>query len=284
MAIGITKQGYAQHVKRRATEEDRLQALIPLMDQVRAEQADIGIRKAYFQLQYDDSYMEVGRDRFEHFMQSEGYLLAPKPIFKPHLTKVGDRYFPNIVASYQVDNINQVWFSDTTYWDLCGQWVYLTTVMDAYSRRLLALVCSQDLVAESTSIAAVESAISVRDGMDLSACILHTDRGGQYIDNGLLKVLAKYEIQSSMATSVYENVHVERLNETIKSLMRHWQIQDYPTLSVSANRFEKIYNERRLHNGLLPLRQTPNGFEALIATMTDEQRPVLTLPPIANRY
>lgn len=255
------------------------------MDTLREQQPIIGIRKAYFALLFQGETLCVGRDRFEQYVQEQGYLLARKRGFKPETTKSGNRYFSNKVANLQVRALNQVWLSDSTYWYLQGRWVYLTTLMDVYSRRLLALVGSENLVAESTVIPVLKQGLLVRNTDIVSGCILHSDRGGQYIDGNFLEILESRQMISSMCSSVYENPHIERLNSTIKHcFFEHWQIESYADFMAAIPRFMKVYNEHRLHDGLLPGRHCPNSFEAYLETLTADQRPILTLPPIVNNY
>jgi putative transposase len=249
------------------------------MDRLREADHFIGIQKAYYTLLYNDIKIPFGRCKFEKIMVEMGYKLDSAISYQPARTKAGKRYFGNLVADLQVNGINQVWLSDSTYWHLPQGWVYATTLMDVFSRRLLALIASDGMTAEETVIPALVQAVENRQGFDLSGCIFHSDRGGQYLDKEFVGQLRDLEIRSSMAENVYENPHIERVNLTLKRLLIQQKVRTFDDFVSSCGLIQAYYNERRLHNGLLPYRETPCGYESLILGLEQHQRPILTLPP-----
>jgi transposase InsO family protein len=249
------------------------------MDKLREADHFIGIQKAYYTLLYNNVKIPFGRCKFEKIMVEKGYKLDSVISYQPAKTKASNRYFDNSVADLEVNDINQVWLSDSTYWHLPQGWVYATTLMDVCSRRLLALIPSDGMTAEETVIPALLEAVAHRQGKGLSSCIFHSDRGGQYLDKVFLRHLGDLGIRSSMAENVYENPHIERVNLTLKRLLIQQKVKTFEDFVSSCGLIQEYYNERRLHNGLLPYRETPCGYESLILGLEQHQRPILTLPP-----
>jgi transposase InsO family protein len=72
----------------------------------------------------------------------------------------------------------QVWFSDITYIQTREGFLYLTTVMDLYDRKIIGWSLSDTMSTEETSLAAWKMAIKNRKIAD--GLIFHSDRGVQY--------------------------------------------------------------------------------------------------------
>jgi putative transposase len=72
----------------------------------------------------------------------------------------------------------QVWVSDITYIQTKEGFLYLTTVMDLYDRKIIGWSLSDTMSTEETSLAAWKMAIKNRKIAD--GLIFHSDRGVQY--------------------------------------------------------------------------------------------------------
>ena len=70
------------------------------------------------------------------------------------------------------------WVSDITYIPTCHGWLYLATVIDLGSRRLLGYSMAPHMGTELVTDA-LKMAVSVRDGVT-DGNIFHSDRGSQY--------------------------------------------------------------------------------------------------------
>ena len=101
--------------------------------------------------------------------------------------------------------------------------------------------------------------------------IHHSDKGSQYASDIYTQTLDAYGINISMCDEVYENTHIERLNDTIKNqYLNRMQIETVNQLQQAAHRAIQVYNEQRPHKSLNKL--SPIGFEQHIKTIPLEKR------------
>lgn len=108
------------------------------------------------------------------------------------------------------------------YYEMGGQFYYLTFIMDLFSRRIVGFAVSDNLRTESTTLVALEVALAGRETLS-PGLIFHSDGGGQYYCKEFLKLTRLHDIRNSMCESVYENPNAERVNGTIKnSYLKHY--------------------------------------------------------------
>ena len=96
----------------------------------------------------------------------------------------------------QTDNPNTSWVTDITYiWTLEG-FLYLATIMDLYSRKIISWSL-RDRLTKELVIAALDMAVKQRN---LSpALLLHSDRGSKYVSELYQLHLLKHGIICSMS-------------------------------------------------------------------------------------
>jgi putative transposase len=91
---------------------------------------------------------------------------------------------------------NCVWLADITYVETDQGWLYLATVMDLYSRRIVGWAMADHLRTE-LPLAALRMAVAAKQpGPGL---IHHSDRGVQYASEGYRKVIQSAGFQASMS-------------------------------------------------------------------------------------
>lgn len=262
LVAGLSRQALYQHQHRLQQPTDDTTALLEHVKDLRqSHYAAIGCRKLYVVIQNTPNHchlLSMGRRGFERLLLAHdlGSPLA-KPLFRTAKSK--KIRFDNLLRDKIIDGTNQVWVSDTTYIWVNQRWHYLTQVVDYYSREILAMHISRSLQAEHTSIAALQQAIAYRDKQDIQACIIHSDGGSQYGDEGFLALVQQYNLVSSMAKIVFENTLCERVNGIFK--------QEYLAIRPPNNedqlhtlaRYAKMhYNHLRPHTSLK--NATPTQF------------------------
>jgi putative transposase len=75
------------------------------------------------------------------------------------------------------DRPNQLWVGDLTYVAIPGAFVYLTAILDAWSRKVVGYAISRSMDAR-IAVATLKAAI--RNRAPAKGCIHHSDRGSQY--------------------------------------------------------------------------------------------------------
>jgi len=156
--------------------------------------------------------------------------------------------YPYLLRGVKVSRVNQVWSTDITYIRLRNGFVYLTAVIDWYSRYVLAWRLSTTL---DTGFCreALEEAIEKYGKPE----IFNTDQGSQFTSEEFTGVLQKHGIAISMdgRGRALDNVFVERLWRTVK--YEHIFLNDYnsvPECQKGLNAFFDRYNNRREHQAL----------------------------------
>jgi putative transposase len=182
---------------------------------------------------------------------------------RPNTSKpaLGHRIFPYLLRKLPVTRPNQVWAMDITYIPMARGFVYLTAVIDWFSRKVLAwrLSITMDV---AFCIEAVEEAIA-RFGKPE---IFNTDQGSQFTSREFTAMLIGAGIRISMdgKGAWRDNVFVERIWKSVK--YEEVYLRAYtsvPDARASIGRYLAFYNGRRPHQSLG--RQTPDQtyFNAL---------------------
>ncbi len=148
------------------------------------------------------------------------------------------------------DTPNAVWCSDITYiWTKSG-FVYLTSIMDLYSRKIIAWEITKDLTVEGV-VRCIEKAKRKRK-ID-KPIVIHSDRGAQYVSKSYLKALGEnFTVSYSRKGNPWDNACIESFHALIK---REWlnKFIFYDILEVRKAVFEYVetfYNRIRIHGTL----------------------------------
>ena len=171
--------------------------------------------------------------------------LAPGPNTSKHHPE--HKVYPYLLRDIEITRVNQVWSTDITYIPLKRGFMYLTAVIDWYSRYVLSWELSNTL--ENTfCVRALERAL--RHGKPE---IFNTDQGSQFTSDEFTSVLLKNAIRISMdgRGRALDNIFVERLWRSLKYECVY--LNDYenvPDLMEGLRWWLAFYNEERPHMSL----------------------------------
>jgi putative transposase len=207
----------------------------------------------------------VGRKRVARLLQAAGLHGVSRRRAVPRTTRADPAAVPapNLLArDFTAQAPDRCWVGDITYLPTGEGWLYLASLVDVHSRRVVGFALADHLRTE-LALEALELALGQRrptPGM----LVHHTDRGCQYTARAYQAVLAQHGITPSMSRrgNCYDNALAESFNATIKTELvaqAHWPTRQEARAAV----FEWItvfYNRRRLHSSLGY--QTPASFEA----------------------
>jgi putative transposase len=189
---------------------------------------------------------EVNRKRVQRLMRTMG-LAAIYPRRRTSVPAPGHRIYPYLLRGLRIEEPDQVWCSDLTYIPMAEGWLYLTVVMDWYSRYVLSWELSNSLDADFC-VRALETALAV-------GCprIFNTDQGSQYTSENFTGVLKDAGIAISMdgRGRFMDNVFVERLWRSLK--YEEVYLKAYETVRQareSIGAWIAFYNRERFHQAL----------------------------------
>jgi putative transposase len=140
---------------------------------------------------------------------------------------------------------------DITYIETWEGWLYLATVIDCATRKIVGWAMD-DNYKTPLIVSAVEMAAH---NLDLpEGAIFHSDRGSNYTSGDFAKALGRLGIRQSVGRTgiCYDNALAESFNGTLKNELVYRTV--YPTreraLNDIARWIELRYNRTRLHSGL----------------------------------
>jgi putative transposase len=242
------------------------------MEQVREIHPGMGLRTMYEMLQPEG----IGRDGFIALGLQEGFRLqTTEPQVRTTFSIKSSRY-RNLLGDKVFTDINQVWSSDITYFHSLGRFYYIVFIMDVYSRRIIGHHVSDNLRADN-NLAALKAALRTRGIHHYGGKLVHhSDKGSQYASDPYTELLEQRGIKISMCNEVYENTHIERVNETIKNqYLKRKEIRNFAQLVRQLDASVTAYNESKPHQALSGL--SPVQFEELLPDIEIGKRKKLVI-------
>lgn len=247
--LGVSRSGYYAW-RGRLPQAD---AALPLVKQVCWRHSRrYGVRRIVAEVQATGH--PYGRRRVRRIMQTEGLRAIQPKSFVPRTTdsRHGARMSPNLISGLAVERPHQVFVSDITYLPVAGgKWAYLATWLDLYSRRITGWQVAETMTAELVMGALRQS---LGRGQPARGLIVHSDRGGQYVDTEFRQLLTVYGYQQSMsrAGETYDNAFAESLFSRYKAeLLEDGVFRDVAEAHLETfDYIERYYNPLRRHSAL----------------------------------
>ena len=161
----------------------------------------------------------IGRHQVRRFMKQIGLQAIQPKSFVPRTTDSthGKGYWPKLLLNQPLpQEPNLVWVSAITYLPLInGEWAYLATWMDLYSRKVVgwkwAKQWNRAAGADELVVVPLRRALQMRQ--PAPGLVTHSDRGGQYVSADLKELVRLWHIRPSMsrADDPYDNAFAESL-------------------------------------------------------------------------
>lgn len=198
----------------------------------------------------------LNRKRVQRLMRLMGIeAVGPKPRTTVHAR--GHRVYPYLLRDVAIQRIDQVWSTDITYVPMRHGWLYLTAVIDWYSRKVLSWRLSNTLDG-SFCCEALDEALAERTPQ-----VFNTDQGCQYTAGSFTSRLEAKQVAISMdgRGRALDNVFIERLWRSVK--YEEVYLKGYETVADAQRgltAYFAFYNGRRRHQSLG--RRTPAAVYA----------------------
>ena len=172
---------------------------------------------------------------------------------------------PNRLAQdFTADAPNQKWVGDITYIPTAQGWLYLATVLDLYSRRIVGWALDQTMTTDLVR-AALEMALG--RCQPAAGLLHHTDRGSQYTSAAYQDLLMAHGLVASLSSTgyCYDNAPMESFFGTLKAELI--SRTTYATRAAArqdiVSYIEGFYNATRRHSALGY--RSPLDFEQAMA-------------------
>lgn len=228
---------------------------------------------------FERSRRTYGSPRVHAVLRKQGETCSRKRVAKimrqnKIWAKTKKRWKPAQKTSYRVDNIapnllnqnftvsraNAVWVLDMTYINTNEGWLYLSTVLDLYSRKIVGLSMGSCI---DTGLVIRSLTQAMRHRKPNAGLILHSDRGTQYTSTEY-KNFAKnnnFILSMSAKGNCYDNAVMESFFHTLKT--EHVFFYKFATRREAVisifEYIEVFYNRHRIHSTLNFM--SPSDFE-----------------------
>ncbi|MDH6580292.1 transposase InsO family protein [Kitasatospora sp. MAP5-34] len=260
----VSRSGYhrwqagAEARAERRSEED---ALVAEIREIHGEHKETyGARRVHAELRGFGH--TVNRKRVTRLMRERGIVgrhlrrrkrtTVPDPVAPPAPDLMG--------RDFTAAALDERWCGDITYIQVGGSWLYLASVIDMCSRRVVGWSMAPHMRA-GLVVDALEAAVAAR-GRDVSGVIFHSDRGSQYTSAAFAGVRDRHGVRRSMGLvgSSYDNALAESPWQGLKREVMHRKL----FLTMSQARLEifqwlTYYNARRRHSSLACLPWSSNS-------------------------
>ncbi|MBP2027303.1 putative transposase [Acetoanaerobium pronyense] len=249
--LGVSSSGYYDYMKRQNSSQ-----------KIRKQ----GIKQEIIKI-YNESKQIYGAPKITSILRSKGHIISEKTVgnymrelgikaiwVSPYKRTTIDPDFDiklkNILdRKFSPKSPNTVWVTDITYvWTLDG-FVYLTTIMDLFSRKVVGWNLSDSLSSDSV-LAAVNKAKSSR--YSDAPILIHSDRGVQYVSKAYMDATpsGKFIRSYSKKATPWDNAVIESFHALIKrEYLNRFVIKNLNHAHrLIFEYIEAFYNTTRIHS------------------------------------
>jgi putative transposase len=260
--LKVSRSGYYRWLKRkpsrRALDNQRLD--VEIREIYDGSKGRYGSPKITEELR--DRGRKVGKNRVARRMRKAG--LRSKVRRKYRVTTDSKHNLPvapNLLErNFSAPAPDKVWVSDITYLATRTGWLYLTVIIDLFSRMVVGWALSSSLSHEMV-VAALKRAIRRR--CPEKGLVFHSDRGVQYACSDFREELNKHEFIQSMSRKgdCWDNAVAESFFGIMKTELAYHQRYEghQDTLHSIFEYIEVFYNRQRRHSTLADL--CPSEYE-----------------------
>lgn len=247
--LGVSRSGYNSWLKRK-----------PSKQQLRKESVQDKIREIHAK-----SHDIYGAPKITKELHKAGEVISERTVgkymkemglkaryIKPYTVTTRNSNFSSSLENilqqqFNPDSPNAVWCTDITYiWTVDG-FVYLTSIMDLYSRKIIAWTLSKTLEV-SCVLDTINKAKATR--RLTNPLVIHSDRGSQYVSKEYRKAASKMTLSYSKKGCPWDNACIESFHSLIKrEWLNQYKIRDYDhARKLVFEYIETFYNTVRIHS------------------------------------
>jgi transposase InsO family protein len=263
--LKVSRSGYYDWRKRKPSARDRANA--KLLEAIRRifkrSRKTYGSPRIHAELKAQGK--TCGKNRVARLMRKHG-IRARRPRRRVRTTNSKHSWpvAPNLLdRQFAAAAPNRKWVADLSYIDTDEGWLYLATVMDLFSRRIVGWAMADHM---ETSLVEQAMRMALIRRRPSAGLLHHSDRGSQYASKNYRALLAAWGITVSMSRTgdCYDNAVMESFFGTLKT---ECAAERYATRAdARTDIFEYIevwYNRQRRHSTLGYL--SPHAFEMAYA-------------------
>jgi putative transposase len=263
--LNVSPSGYYDWQYRRAHPGPRSVENALLVQAI--EQIHLSSHKTYGSPRIHQALLRIGRrhgrNRIARLMRIKSLCGRARRKYQVCTTHSDHDYpiAPNRLADCPPpDRPNQVWIADITYIPTDEGWLYLSGILDVFSRKIVGWAMDRSM---NTQLVLSSWNMAVRQRRPASQLLFHSDRGCQYASAEFRNALHLQNAVPSMSrkANCYDNAMMESFWSTLKhELIYRTNFRSHAQARAAIFEFiEVFYNRTRLHSSLNYL--SPVDFE-----------------------
>lgn len=262
--FGVSRSGYYAWLKRPRSERTQKQQTLSQ----HIQRIFLGSRRLY------------GSPKITQVLRSQGHVVSQKTVArlmkekglrsrtvkKYKVTTNSKHTLPvhNNVLNQQfvAQSPNEVWMADITYVPTQEGWLYVASIMDLFTRKIVGWKADERM-SKNLVLKALDQAVQRQQPE--SGVLHHSDRGSQYASREYQERLSRYGMVGSMSRkgNCYDNACIESFHSVLKKELVF--LETFKTRQQAKQRiFEYIeifYNRQRIHSSIGY--QSPTNFERM---------------------
>jgi len=146
-----------------------------------------------------------------------------------------------------------------------GKWTYLSVIMDAFTKQILAFSLSESLTVDFV-LECVQTVIELHGNEITDETMMHSDQGVHYTSDKFIELVNNAELRRSMSrrANCWDNAPQESLFGHMKDDIRLETTDTHEDVVSKITDWVDYYNTDRPQNGLYML--TPNEYHGYVKT------------------
>ncbi len=263
--LGVSRSGfYARKRRPRSQRQRENEVLLAEMVQIHRESRQTyGSPRIHAELK--ERGYRCGRHRVARLMRENGIeaKMRRRFIANPGRHEFYEGTGNQLLARGPVSLVNEVWVGDLTYIKTHRSWIYLATVMDLYSRRIIGWSVSKR---RTSSLAKDAVQMALQHRKPKPGTLFHSDQGIEYAAHSFRALLDSHGIRRSMSRqgNCYDNAYAESFFHSLKTEMVYFsRFRSGAEAVAHIMDYISFYNTKRRHSSLGY--QSPVDYEKLAA-------------------
>ena len=259
---GISRSVYYYYISKKDIDEKNKDVIEKIKEIYHANKGRYGYRRITLELKnqgFNINHKKVQRLMKKFDLQSIIHKKRKYSSYKGQIGKIADNH---IKRDFEAEALNQKWFTDVTEFNLRGEKLYLSPILDAYGRYIV----SYD-ISRSANLDQINHMLNLafKENESYENLIFHSDQGWQYQHNLYQERLKEKKITQSMSRkgNSLDNGLMECFFGLLKSEMFYGQEATYRTLDELKEAIEDYiyyYNNKRIKEKLKGL--TPASYRS----------------------
>ena len=252
--FGVSQSGYYRAMKKRPTpRQERYvkikERIISLFFLHKGRYGRVRLRR-----ELKKEGLKVSEKFIAQTLKERNLMARKRRGHRPKTTTQGkEKAAPNHLQTRVPTAPNQVLVTDITYLPTKEGFLYLSALMDLYTRKIKGYALSNSLHTNLT-LESLEDALGKHP--ELIGALHHSDRGCQYTSHAYAEYLKRYQLKPSMSATgyCYDNAAMESFWATLKTEIGDEPIKVFESKEHARQEvFEYIegyYNTIRIHSGI----------------------------------